>query len=492
MAFNMLIVDDNAVFRMDLASRLQQEGYQVKEAGTGKDAILHLNSTTYDLILTDLILPDINGLDLVKKIRDMKIDARVVILTGYADVASAIKALQLGADEYIEKEAIFEEVLDRIDRILQKLKLEREMISVQERYKNILENLNDAIGAVNEEGRITFISSSIKRILGYEPEEMIGRSFLEFVYPADQESVRKRVHQFMEDGSPNVHTNRILSKSGKIVWARFSDSPVKENREMGAFYTVLTDVTTTKKLQEELIKKESRALAGELAAFVAHDINTPLQGVLSILEHCRTEQQENRELLEYITLIQSGLLKIKSTVLNLLELEHPVIYETTDINLYLHKVFHLAETYLKSYGIAVELQLARELPKASISTKDFEQLLLGIIREEVRWFGREDWDTYPGLSVFETGKKIVENRLEEEEDGLFQHRNWQIESRCEGKMIYVIFHNMDLRTISGEDYSGKYSTIHSVIEANKCSIEVEGLPGREKTLSIGIPRVEDA
>ncbi len=381
--------------------------------------------------------------------------------------------------------------IDKSEESLEKQQYERELASVRERYKNIIENLNDAIGAVDETGRVTYISSSIKKILGYEPEEMIGRHYLNFIHPADRQRVKERVRQFSRGDTPNINTNRLVSKDGKIVWVQFSDSPVKTTHEPKAFYTVLTDVSATKQLQEELIKKESRALAGELAAFVAHDINTPLQGVLSILEHCRNEYEENRELLEFITLMQTGLLKIKSTVLNLLELENPIIYDTTNVNVYLRKVFHLAESYLRFYGIKVELELNEDIPEASISTKDFEQMLLEIIREEVWWFGREDWDTYPAFSVFDSGRKVVEQQSGDDAERLYKNVAWEIRSDSDANYVDVVFFTSDPETAEDGAPCDRFGILENIIHASNCKFDVDVMPGTGRKVRISIPMVQE-
>ena len=489
MEFNLLIVDDNVVFRMGLASGLKQEGYTVSEAANGEAALQKIQTEKFDLILTDLVLPDSNGMELVKTVRSTDADTRLVILTGYADVSSAIEALRYGADDYIEKEASLDTIINLINNTLVELVERRELAHVQERYKTILDSLNDAIGVVDKNGRISYVSSSITKILGYSPEEMIGRDYLDFVYPADRSSVAFSVQEHNLEGRPYINTNRLVSKKGDVVCVRFSSNPIFNNGELEAIHTVLTDISETKQLQEELVKKESRALAGELAAFVAHDINTPLQGVMSILEHCRAEQKENSDLQEYISLIQSGLLKIKSTVLNLLELENPVISATTDINLYLHKVFHLAESYLKSYGIMIDLHLGPDLPKGLISTKDFEELLLELIREEVWWFGQEEWDVYPAYTVLESGKKIVDEYPGGGEQHLFKQQTWKIESIHEAGNIVVKFHNTERDTGEGGVPCDKFGILDTLIRGNNCTLNVDRLPEKEKVISIGIPAV---
>jgi signal transduction histidine kinase len=103
---HVLSIDDSRAIRAFVSTLLSNAGAHVAEAGNGTDAIRQVTSgeQQYDLILLDLVLPDIEGLDVLKEIRKYDTESTVVVLTGAGGVASATAAMQFGADGYIEKQ----------------------------------------------------------------------------------------------------------------------------------------------------------------------------------------------------------------------------------------------------------------------------------------------------------------------------------------------------------------------------------------------------
>ncbi len=98
-----LVVDDEEIIRANLSRILKEEKYHVHAVADGRTALSHLESHDNDLVLLDLNLPDINGLDVLEKIRSTDPDLLVIVITGYASVESAVKAIKLGAYDYIKK-----------------------------------------------------------------------------------------------------------------------------------------------------------------------------------------------------------------------------------------------------------------------------------------------------------------------------------------------------------------------------------------------------
>lgn len=109
-----LVVDDEPAIRKLLRVGLGTEGYTILEAGSGRDAIEQLKQTRPDLILLDLGLPDIQGHDLLSKWRSELFDLPIVILSSRTDEAGIVKALELGADDYVTKPFGTKELVARI------------------------------------------------------------------------------------------------------------------------------------------------------------------------------------------------------------------------------------------------------------------------------------------------------------------------------------------------------------------------------------------
>lgn len=122
-----LIVDDEEIIRTSLKKTAAEEGYEVYLAETGNMALELVDRIDLDLVFLDLRLPDITGIDVLKRIKQIDEDILVIIITGYASVESAVNALKLGAYDYIKKPFKADSIKLILKLALDKLKLNREV-----------------------------------------------------------------------------------------------------------------------------------------------------------------------------------------------------------------------------------------------------------------------------------------------------------------------------------------------------------------------------
>lgn len=129
-----LIVDDEILILKSLQADLEQEGYDVAVASNGEEALAQLARKSCDIMITDMMMDGMNGIELIQKIREQKNDIPVIIITAYGELETAIAALRLDAADYLLKPFHTEELLMRIRNCLEKQELMRK-IKV---YENIL------------------------------------------------------------------------------------------------------------------------------------------------------------------------------------------------------------------------------------------------------------------------------------------------------------------------------------------------------------------
>ena len=120
-----LIVDDDENIRKVLMTILEDEGYTVESVGTAKNAIEKTKRNFYDLALIDIRLPDMEGIEILSKIRDPVPKMRKIIITGYPMLQNAIEAVNRGADAYIVKPFDMDKVLKTIKKQLEKQEEEK-------------------------------------------------------------------------------------------------------------------------------------------------------------------------------------------------------------------------------------------------------------------------------------------------------------------------------------------------------------------------------
>jgi len=163
--FTILIVDDEQDIREIFEETLKRNGYnKVECVATGEEAIQSLKNKTIDVVMVDLNLPDINGMELISKLRSIGPDTEFIIITGYGTLDSAIKAMQFEVSGYLEKPISTDKLLRSLDEVVEKhnLKLENQLFleNLEKANKEIL-FLNDLlvnnINALNQSLLLTMV-----------------------------------------------------------------------------------------------------------------------------------------------------------------------------------------------------------------------------------------------------------------------------------------------------------------------------------------------
>ncbi|PHK35817.1 chemotaxis protein CheY [Nostoc linckia z16] len=120
MSIRVLVVDDDTAFCVMLKTFLQKKGYSVTSVFTGAEAKEALETDTYDVVLTDIRLPDTDGLDILKAARAQSMDTQVILMTGYTDIRAAVNAMKLGAYDYVGKPINPDEILHTVSNALKR------------------------------------------------------------------------------------------------------------------------------------------------------------------------------------------------------------------------------------------------------------------------------------------------------------------------------------------------------------------------------------
>ncbi len=113
-----LVVDDEDALRTVLSGELVSEGYDVRTAADGDDAISNVQKETFDLVLLDIKMPRMNGFEVLKFIKEKHPKTKVVMLTGFADLKNAIESKKLGAEDFVSKPYDLVDLLTTIERVL--------------------------------------------------------------------------------------------------------------------------------------------------------------------------------------------------------------------------------------------------------------------------------------------------------------------------------------------------------------------------------------
>ncbi len=125
--YEIMLVDDDPFILASIGKNLSSDGYNVTEAQSGEKAIELLNNNSFDLIITDQVMGEVDGIHVLKNAKERDPLTMTIVLTGYEMLSSVIDALRLGADDYLLKPCEPEEILFRVKNCLQKLEFKRKI-----------------------------------------------------------------------------------------------------------------------------------------------------------------------------------------------------------------------------------------------------------------------------------------------------------------------------------------------------------------------------
>ncbi|MBU1162722.1 MAG: response regulator [Proteobacteria bacterium] len=302
-----LIVDDEARMRDSLKVLLSNEGYNIQTGCNGREAIECLNKDSYDIVLLDMIMPGMNGSQVMDFIKCHYPDTPVIIMTGHASVESAVECLKMGAHDYLRKPFDFEQLLARVKNTIDQIKLKKEHELVngrlkvtEQRYRYLVDASPDIIYTLNPEGEITFINGAVESLLECKAEQLVNRHYTDIVFKDD---IDKAKYHFNERRTGPRATSGVelrIKKSDnghdpekcliiELKSMGIYDKPVNGTGKtfMGT-YGVARDVGDRKRLEAQLLQAQKMEAIGTLAGGIAHDFNNLLMGIMgriSLISH---------------------------------------------------------------------------------------------------------------------------------------------------------------------------------------------------------------
>lgn len=184
---NILIVDDDTHLRAVLTKILETEGFHTAQAVSGKEAINLITQADFDIVLLDLIMPDMNGIEAFMEIRKIKPKTKAIMITGFATVENAVDAIKKGASDYISKPFRVNDLLTIIRRVLEEA------------------NFEHNIQKLDIENTLNSLSNSIRRTIIQMLHNVQGMRLMEITRALD-----------IEDHTKIVFHLRILKEAGII------------------------------------------------------------------------------------------------------------------------------------------------------------------------------------------------------------------------------------------------------------------------------------
>ncbi len=167
--------------------------------------------------------------------------------------------------------------------------IEEALRASEERYRQLVEDISDVIFTTDEQGVLTYVSPAAQRVMGYAPEELVGKHFSAVVHPDDLPGVEKRFLEVLKNRL-GPYEFRYRHGSGEVRWARTLSNPVIRDGVTVGLRGVFSDITESRRLREQMEAAQRMESLGQLAGGLAHDMNNILQAMMSLLILVRSEE----------------------------------------------------------------------------------------------------------------------------------------------------------------------------------------------------------
>jgi two-component system NtrC family sensor kinase len=336
-----LVIDDEESIRRLLDISLTHKGHEVTTAENGEKGIEAFKETKPSIVFTDLKMPGMDGLEVLKQIRQIEPDARVIVITGHGDMRSAIKALQLEASDFINKpitDEALEVAIKRAEYILWlkkelrgytgnlELKVKEATHELSKAYgfqKNLIQSSIDGIIAVDREGSVIVFNQGAEHLLGYTSDEVIGKMHMDTIYsPGVAVSIKEKLGIEAYGGKNRLvnYEDAVISKNSEEIPVRISGATLFENDIATGSVCFLQDLREMQRLQKESIENERLTAIGQAVAGMAHYIKNILNGLQGGVYIVNVSLNKNKPdlLSKGWMMIEGNIKKISDLVMNML------------------------------------------------------------------------------------------------------------------------------------------------------------------------------
>jgi PAS domain S-box-containing protein len=251
--------------------------------------------------------------------------------------------------------------------------------------KSIFKSAPIGIGLVV--GRIIgWSNDQFQQMIGYSEGELEGQD-ARILYESDEEYERIgfEMHSQIQRTGTGTVASRFRCKDHRTIDVLLRSVPINPgDLSEGRIFTVM-DTTQTKLMQEQLIRSERLAATGQLAASIAHEINSPLQAVTVLLGSLQKKYNDDEHLENNLELLKGAFASIRNTVKNLLDLNRPgqEVKQPTNINNIIEKTTDLVQSHLKKNKVKVKLDLSSKVPDIHASPQQLNQCFLNLINNAV-------------------------------------------------------------------------------------------------------------
>ncbi|MBI4851398.1 MAG: response regulator [Acidobacteria bacterium] len=381
-----VLVEDDAQFRAVLLKRLQSLDCDVVAAEDGLKGWETINEFRPDLIVSDLMMPGLNGYELCEKVKSTPELGHVyfIILTARDSIDDRVTGLDIGADDYIAKPINSKELLARIRAGLRIINLYNQVSASEQKYRTLVENASDAILLFDTYGKCVEVNERASQIFGYSKEQLLSMRFSDLLADTEDIESEKRFEAMFSIGNFTEET-KMRRKDGLTIPIESANTIIKT--EMGTFcQCIVRDITVRKENEQHLIQVEKLRALGGMVGGIAHDFNNLLAAIIGYTE-LSLRDAKDETLIRRLKVIEKAGRDGAETVRLLQEftkLRKDTRLESVNLNKLIDQVLlltrHRWKDSAQSRGISIRIETSyADVPQIQGNISELREALANII-----------------------------------------------------------------------------------------------------------------
>jgi two-component system, OmpR family, phosphate regulon sensor histidine kinase PhoR len=391
-----LVVDDEKALRTGVKRLLEVENYAVTEAENGTEGIKLGTETEFDLALIDLKMPDIDGDEVLKNIKQKFPHTVCYIATAYASYETAVEAARLGAQGYIPKPFSPEELIQNLKEGFHtrqiyleadKWRKEREerLLEVafeKTRLNTIINSISDGVLVINKAGEAVLYNPAALKLLDLESihieEKIIGRLHSE---------IAGLINKILsnEEYQPNSYSSQIEMKPQGELFIEATASPVPHpDNSLAGVVVVIRNITALKKIEQ---------LKSQFVSMVSHELKAPIAAVYGFLnlitdDKIRLTKEQQKDYIVRSQLRLDGLLKMVNDLLDISRMEMKTVkreIKQVCVEEIIKSALELFQVEINKKGISVSLNCESDAACIKADYDEINRLFTNFISNAIKY-----------------------------------------------------------------------------------------------------------
>lgn len=476
-----LVVDDEPRIREACKLVLEECGYEVSLASSGVQAIEGISSEHYDIILLDLMMPEMSGFDALVKIKALDPGTVVIVITGYATLEHSVEAMKKGAFDFIPKPFTPDHLRVTVSKAIDYTRALWDIADSRSRLRTMVNHITDGVMCTNHQNQIALANPAFLRMVGCPAPSAIGWAMEEVVNILPIKDMVNRALKMPESEFSELIEEITLNGNNRpeevVLSIRCAPFRDPNGRNLGVI-TVLHDITALKRMDR---------MKSQFVATVNHEIQSPLNTVMMqiqvIIAGLAGElSQKQQTILSRVLQKLNNLARMASDLLDLARIESGLISlerEPVDMMAVIRDQVAFHQPRAEAQSVLLGVEGPATLPPVLANRRNMEGVISNLITNAIKYSPDGGQVTVSASAE----KEYLCIRVKDSGIGI---------AREDLKLIFQQFYrvkNEKTRPINGTGLG--LAIVKRIVESHEGRIKVESRPGEGSTFTVLLPMGSD-